>query len=1205
MEGESNDRAAILRPYLPRLAIEWLAEHGDAPYREIDGTLAFVDISGFTKLSERLSRRGKVGAEELTDTIGACFTELLAVAYERGGSLIKFGGDALLILFRGDDHAVRACGAALGMRAALRRIGDVVTPGGRVRLRMSVGVHTGTFHFFLVGHDHRELIVTGPAATQTTLMEQTADAGQIVISPETAAALPARSLGAKKGAGVLLRNAPEAADPGIDPILEGFDPASCIPVAIREHLLGGGGEPEHRQACVLFMRFEGSDEVLAAEGPAALAERLGALVATVQKAAAARGVTFLGSDIDRNGGKIILAAGAPRTTGADDEATLLTARDVIEAAPPLSLRLGVNRGYVFAGDIGPHYRRTYTVMGDTVNLAARLMASAEPGSVYAANDVLERSRTAFATSPLEPFLVKGKSQPVQASVVGPAQAAAAAAAETGSRFIGRHTEVALLLDALEQARARRGKVVELIGEPGMGASRLVEEVRNRASGLKIVTTNGGPHAASTPYFPFRSFFRELLGIRSAIASASAGRSLRDRVAADAPDMLPWLPLLGAVIDIPVEATPQTLALDEEYRRAQLERVTADFLGLIQPTPALLVFEDVHYFDEASAGLLRGLIASSAERPWLILLTRRAGRGSRFVTDQPHARTVGLAPLDDERAAEFVIAATEDAPPSEHELATLVERAGGNPLFLRELINAWRSAGSVEHLPDSVETLMAARIDNLPPSDRDVLRSAAVLGTAFDGALLPAVLSDDAAADDRVWRRLSEFIRRDARGWYRFTNVLIRDAAYEQLTYRRRAALHAAVGDWILARGRGIEEQTELLALHFFHAQRWEDTWRFARRAGELAKSKYANVEAARFFAQALEAAKRLSGRDATEQANCAESLGDVLRVGSEFHKAEDAYRTARRLLKGTSSVRQAQILLKQAQIADRVGRLPDALRWIKRGMSAVEEAEGPDAGKTRAQLFAWYGAIKLGQSRYVEAARWSERAIVEARATGELRALAQAYVTLDLIDVNQGHASDHSYSQQALEIYEQLGDLSRQSVVLNNLGAFAYYEGRWDEAVTMYERARLSREQTGDPVGAAIGTANVGEIRADQGHLAEAEPILRYVLRVCRGAGDRSSAAFVLGVLARVEARSGRLEEGLAALREAREEYNAIGEFGGALEVDARIAEALVLRGDPRAGIRAAREVLAAAGDGDEVGVYVPMLRRVLGLGSMRVGELR
>ena len=142
--------AESLRPYLPRLLLRWMGEAPEERSRVLLGSMAFVDISGFTKLSERLARRGKVGAEELTDAIGTCFTRLLAVAYANGGGLIKFGGDALLMWFTGDGHPAKAGNAAVGMRRELREMGVIDCQGVPVRLRMSVGVHSGVFDFFLM-----------------------------------------------------------------------------------------------------------------------------------------------------------------------------------------------------------------------------------------------------------------------------------------------------------------------------------------------------------------------------------------------------------------------------------------------------------------------------------------------------------------------------------------------------------------------------------------------------------------------------------------------------------------------------------------------------------------------------------------------------------------------------------------------------------------------------------------------------------------------------------------------------------------------------------------------------------------------------------------------------------------------------------------------------------------------------------------------
>src|SRR5919201_7143262 len=201
----------LLTPYVPRLQLEWLAEHPDQRWRRLEAAVVFVDISGFTKLCEKLAKLGRIGAEEMADSINRCFTELLEIAYAENGSLLKFGGDALLLLFAerdGADHVERSTRAAHGMRARLRTVGKLQTAGGRVDLRMSVGVHTGRFDFFLVGTSHRELLVTGLATTEVARMEGTAEAGEILVSPAVAGALPPRCVGDPKGPGSLLRLAP-------------------------------------------------------------------------------------------------------------------------------------------------------------------------------------------------------------------------------------------------------------------------------------------------------------------------------------------------------------------------------------------------------------------------------------------------------------------------------------------------------------------------------------------------------------------------------------------------------------------------------------------------------------------------------------------------------------------------------------------------------------------------------------------------------------------------------------------------------------------------------------------------------------------------------------------------------------------------------------------------------------------------------------
>jgi class 3 adenylate cyclase len=466
---ESTSTPVDLTPYVPRVVVDWLRTSQEAKRRELEGTLAFVDISGFTAMSERLAQKGKLGAEEVTDVMNLTFSRLLDVAYAVGGGLLKFGGDALLLFFTGEDHAARACDAAYGMRKALRELGRPQTSAGPVTLKMHVGVHSDTFDFFLVGELHRELLLTGPGVTRTVEMEAGAEAGEILVSDETAATLPDRLFGEAKEGGRLLK-APPGVGGELEPLppLDGLDLGACVPPPIRRHLEAGNAEPEHRQASVAFVHFGGVDDLLAEKGPDELADALEELVNTAQRVADEHGVSFLETDIDKDGGKLILVAGAPQTAGEDEERILRAARAIADANSRLPLRIGVSRGRVFAGEVGAQFRRTYTILGTTAALAARLMGKAEPGQVLTTPDVLERSRTSFETIELEPFALKGIPEPVKAHDVRALATGTPEARQERLPFVGRERELAILSAALGPVRMGFGNIVELIGEPGMG-----------------------------------------------------------------------------------------------------------------------------------------------------------------------------------------------------------------------------------------------------------------------------------------------------------------------------------------------------------------------------------------------------------------------------------------------------------------------------------------------------------------------------------------------------------------------------------------------------------------------------------------------------------------------------------------------------------------------------------------------------------------
>jgi class 3 adenylate cyclase/tetratricopeptide (TPR) repeat protein len=1168
-----------LAPYVPRLLSRWAPTGDDDRHMRVTGSVAFVDISGFTRLTERLARKGKVGAEEMSDILSATFAGLLAEARDVGADLVKWGGDAVLLLFQGPDHAHRAARAAHRMRATLRVIGRLRTTSGMVVLRMSVGVHSGDFDFFLVGDPdvHRELLISGPAASVTAETEAAAAAGQIGLSASTAALLDARLLGAPLLDGRLLRFAPtleyvaseESATTQVDPI-------GVLPPPIRAHLLGGIVEPEHRLITVAFVQFSGTDDLITSSGPAALAGALDDVVRNVQHACADHDVTFFETDINRDGGKIMLTAGAPRSADHDEERMLRVARQVLDRAGRLPLRIGINRGHVFAGDFGPSFRRTFSVKGDAINLAARVMGKAAPGQALATTEVVERSQTVFRATELPPFMVKGKSKPVHAVEIG---------ALIGSRsedrvalpLVGRTDEMAVLGQALDDVRTGRGHLVDIVGEPGIGKSRLVSALLSEGADVPAVRAPCERYESSTAYFPFRRLLRDILGVPADAAADQVAGRLMDRVAADAPGLVPWLPLLGIPMDVELPSTRETEELDDQFRKARLEEVVTELLGSLLRDPTVLVIEDAHVIDESSADLLQRLAADIRTRPWLIVVTRRDEPTS--FAPLPGSDTISMrpAPLTPAAALHFVRNALDDHPLPAQALADLVQRGGGNPMFLEALARDAGRSGSVADLPESVEALVTSQIDRLDPADRSALRYAAVLGLTVDETALDALLEEhDIRVPAGAMQRLGDFLVREEPGGLRFRSGLMRDVAYEGLPFRRRKVLHDQVGQAVERASASPESQCEVLSLHFFHAGRHDLALRYSLLAGERALAKYAQGEAVAFLARAAQSSASTDARPA-DVARIYEKLADAQWLVGLTQEAAVSYALARRNLRD-DPVGIAGIIEKEARIDLRRRKYSLALRRISRGLHDLGDLAGPAADMARSLLARRYAVSLDRQGRLDEALRWAERAARYAEESVDKSTLAKAYEVLNLIYAGSGRAEPLPYGRLALQAYTELGDLRPQGWCLNNLAMQDFGAGRWNESLTKFRQATGLFRRIGDTAAEGNAIYNEAEILVRQRRYAEARDLLTDVLRIARAVEDDELVALAQREMARVVSGSGDIDRGVSLLRDAHSRFVTLGEPSEVWATDLALVEILQLADRSREAGEALKLLGAPAG---------------------------
>ncbi len=1198
--AETRDGGLGLGRYVPRFASEWELDAPGRAWQEVDGTLCFVDISGFTNLSERLASRGRIGAEELTDVLSRAFGSMLDLAYARGGALLKFGGDALLFLFTGDEHAIQACSAAVEMRVALRESRQWRTSVGRLELGMSIGIHAGVVHLFRVGSSHRELIVTGPAATTTTRMEKSAGTGEIVVSDATAAALPAGAATVPKGDGWLLRwrkVQPVSATPIVRRGTNGHALDTNVSVALREYL-AGGVEPEHRIATVGFVRFEGVDSLIETRGPAAVANGLEELVVATQRAVEHEHVTFLATDIDADGGKVILVAGAPAGRADDEGRVLRAVRAIADVQLPFALRVGVNRGHVFAGEVGTKHRATYTVMGDTVNLAARLMASAAPGKIYATRPVLDLSRTLFETTRLEPFHVKGKAEAIQAYAVGTRGEDRSEDLRTDLPFVGRRQELAELVDVLSADRGA-GTAVAVVGEKGIGKSRLIEEaLRAAAPDVPRLALRAEAYRMTTPYYAFRAPMRELLGV-GGDDPRGAARTLRATVERLAPEYVALTPLLADLVNVDVEPTAQTLAIEPRFRPARLADLTDQLLRAMLPGRAVIVVEDAHWLDDASAGILRQLEGATANRAWVMLVSRRDEPGGYVQTD---AKTIRLGPLDQQSTHELVVDATEAAPLRPHTVEAIVDRTGGNPLFVEEILRAVRTSGDEADLPESLDDVVGAQIDALPTVARRLLQYAAVLGRTFPRWLLDDVLADERIELDDATTRSLEFFLIPEEGDIRFRHAVVRDAAYERLSFKRRRDIHLRAALAVeQSAGDAPESAADVLGLHFALGGEPVRAWRYSRIAGDRARSAYANIEAGMHYGRALESAREVPDVPDPDVAEVWTNLGDVQERAGLFRDALESFAHAMNFHTDDVAGR-ANLRLRRAQVMHRTGVFRGALREASVGSKLIEAEPSDRAASVRVQLLALRAFVRQGQQRPLEALRQAQQVVAEAESIAELASLAGAYTVLDWAHLMLGRPTDPMFLPQALAIYEQLDDLTSQASTLNNLGARAFFGGDWDDAADLYQRARAGWLRSGDVVRAATAGANAGEILVAQGRVDEAAGVLRDSARTLRTAGVIEGAAFAETHLARTVADRGDLAGAERMLRAALGELEALGSPMIALMTAMHVADVRLKQGDPASALDTLGAAEAKAGDG--AAILAPSTAHVRAMALAELGRL-
>ncbi len=1241
--------------YLPRylVQIELAAPETTAGGEFLRGTLLFSDISGFTAMSERLSTLGKDGAEQIVALVNRYFSAMLHVLFTYGGDLFKFGGDALLAFFPDSPEtpgSVNALHAAWAMQQAMAAFREVETSLGTFPLQMKIGMHAGPFFAARVGTPKkREFVVTGATVNATAMAESAAVAGQILASDAVyaqAQTQPGCTFSPGPPGYYLLDTLTPFASPILPlsptPVfalstsaaevlrqttttLERLTP--YLPPGLLARLLSepGGRDAhpteyesgEHRLVAILFANFTGASDLVERLGPgreAAIARALNDYFVMMDEIVERYGGVVNKIDLYDHGDKLMALFGAPVAHEDDAERAVRTALDMQRALEEkcawVRQRIGVSTGMVFAGHVGGAMRREYTVMGDEVNLAARLMSAAQEGEVLLAGYVQRKVRAFFEVADRGEVQLKGKSKPVPTfTIVGRRAQPEPVRGIRGLRstLVGRAEEQATVRRLIAELVTGRGGILSLIGEAGLGKSRMVAEMHANVMDEIVLTWVEGRCLSYTQHVSY-SAFTDVIHAFLRIVDTDNEFDIREKLRRYTEYLFPdggaadVQPYLAHFLNLPLsepEAERVTYLSGEALQRQMLRAITALIERIAMEQPLVIVLDDLHWADSASLLLLERCLTLTDRVPLLIAMLYRPVRdhgcydlGQLAARDYPHRYVeIQLRPLDLQAGQDQELVcnllALDQLPPA---LAHLVSRAEGNPFYIEEIIRSlidqgivvpqdggWRLDREIDLrvVPDSLQGLIMARIDQLLEEARRTLQLAAVVGRTFTHDLL-AWLSSAAALMAHLDVNLAalqrtELIRERARLpelEYIFKHVMVRDVAYESLLLRDRHTYHSLIGRHLeeIYTGQKLEEVYELLAHHYSLSDDHTKALEYLIKSGDKARLAYANPEAIAFYRQAMQLAEQPQQTEAS--VIIAAGLGDVLFHVGESDEALACYERA--LTCCDDAKRQADLYRRIAVVYEKRGDYEQALDRCAQGIALL-----PAEARASVEM----ARLLLARTRIYEQQGQSDRALAEGEASlAVLRdsthypEIAQAHnlVGLSYRGRQPAKAIDHlqqalnilerigneyeaariynnlailhyqtdltltaAYFSRALKTLQRFGDVWGEATTYANLGVVHYAQGNYAQAIDHYQRSLAMRERLGQSLGMADCHINLGETYRAQGNLDQAIVHFEEGLRIAQSIGAQDAEAECLRQLAECYLEAHVPERALAACEKA------------------------------------------------------------------------